>query len=337
MSQYLPFYKTWMAALSGMPHLTGQQWQALGWFSRWLVASRAAVLIMTFTSAALGGILAVGQPGSDFGNWLICVLGLCLAHATNNLINDVTDYLKGVDKGNYFRTQYGVQTLESGLLSMRAMLAYVAVTGVLALCCALYLYWKLGESVLWLTVAGAFFVLFYTWPLKYIGMGEPAVWVVWGPLMVGGTYFVVTGNWSFEALAVGGVYALGPTAVLFGKHIDKLSADQGKGVRTLPVILGESVSRQVVLWLVYLQLAAMVALVLTGVLGFAALLVLVALPAVIRMRRVYAENKPTHPPEGFPEKVWPLWYVAYGFSYMRRFSLALLAGLLLNVLLFGRP
>jgi 1,4-dihydroxy-2-naphthoate octaprenyltransferase len=36
----------------------------------------------------------------------------------------------------------------------------------------------------------AFFVLFYTWPLKYIGLGEIAVLIVWGPLMIGGGYFV---------------------------------------------------------------------------------------------------------------------------------------------------
>lgn len=33
---------------------------------------------------------------------------------------------------------------------------------------------------------GAFFLLFYTWPLKYYGLGEVSVFIVWGVLMVGG-------------------------------------------------------------------------------------------------------------------------------------------------------
>ncbi|HAN69612.1 MAG TPA: prenyltransferase, partial [Halieaceae bacterium] len=76
-----------------------------------------------------------------------------------------------------------------------------------------------------LFLAGAFFVLFYTWPLKYIGLGEPAVLLVWGPLMVGGTYYIVAGAWSNEVAWLSLVFALGPTTVLFGKHIDKLDAD----------------------------------------------------------------------------------------------------------------
>ena len=57
----------------------------------------------------------------------------------------------------------------------------------------------LPDLALALMAAGAFFVLFYTWPLKYIGLGELAVIIVWGPLMVGGGYFVVTGDWSWQA------------------------------------------------------------------------------------------------------------------------------------------
>ena len=44
---------------------------------------------------------------------------------------------------------------------------------------------------------------------------------------------------------LGLLYALGPTSVLFGKHIDKLDQDRRKGVRTLPVLLGEAKARAV--------------------------------------------------------------------------------------------
>ena len=40
-------------------------------------------------------------------------------------------------------------------------------------------------------------------------------------------------------------YAILVTTVLFGKHIDKIEADTKKGVRTLPVILGEARAREV--------------------------------------------------------------------------------------------
>ena len=58
------------------------------------------------------GLLAVRAGQFDFGRWLLLVVGLIFAHATNNLLNDHTDYKRGVDKDNYFRTQYGPQPLE---------------------------------------------------------------------------------------------------------------------------------------------------------------------------------------------------------------------------------
>ena len=64
-------------------------------------------------------------------------------------------------------------------------------------------------------------MLFYTWPLKYIGLGELAVIIVWGPLMIGGGYYVITGQWSWKVVLASLPYALGPTTVIFGKHIDK--------------------------------------------------------------------------------------------------------------------
>ena len=71
--------------------------------------------------------------------------------------------------------------------------------------------------------------------MKYIGLGELTVILVWGPLMVGGTYYVTTGGiWSWEVAIISLVYSMGPTTVLFGKHTDKLIQDKAKRVYTLP-------------------------------------------------------------------------------------------------------
>ena len=230
----MPNVAMWGKALTVMPRINKEEWDGLDIVSRWLIATRSAVIVMTFTSAAFAGVLAAKDGAFDVTLWLLMTLGLCLAHATNNLINDLTDHWKGVDKDNYFRTQYGPQTVEDGFLTVGQLMTYAALTGLAALAFGAYLVAVRGEIVLWLLASGAFFVLFYTFPLKYIGMGEPAVLAVWGPLMVGGGYYVITGEWSNHVAVASLAYALGPTAVLFGKHIDKLDADEGKGIRTAP-------------------------------------------------------------------------------------------------------
>ena len=324
----MPNFKMWGQALTVMPRIDKSEWDALDLVSRWLIASRAAVLVMTAVSAAFGGLLAAKVGQFSWEPFLLCLLGLCLAHATNNLINDLTDYWKGVDEGNYFRTQYGPQTVQAGFLSVRALIAYAAVTGGLALLMGVWLVITRGEGVLWLLAAGAFFVLFYTWPLKYIGLGEPAVLAVWGPLMVGGTYYVVTGQWSSDVAWASVAYALGPTAVLFGKHIDKLDLDEAKGIRTLPVILGERRSRHAVIGMLFLQYLVVGGLVLTGYFQWPMLLCFLALPSIGKVREVYAQPRPAEEPEELPSGVWPLYFVAAVFWYNRRFGLLFVAGLL---------
>ena len=63
---------------------------------------------------------------------------------------------------------------------------YIVATGLSALAIGLYLCYLKGLIVVYLTLAGSFFLIFYTWPLKHIGLGEPSITVVWCPLMIAG-------------------------------------------------------------------------------------------------------------------------------------------------------
>jgi 1,4-dihydroxy-2-naphthoate octaprenyltransferase len=323
----------WARAVRAIPRISREEWDALDVISRWLIASRSAVLVMTFVSSALAGLLAWRDGAFQFGSWAVLTVGLLLAHATNNLVNDFTDHWKGVDRDNYFRAQYGPQPLEHGLLSQGQMLQYIAVTGALASVAGLTLIFWRGEVVLWLTLVGAFFVLFYTWPLKYVGLGEVAVLLVWGPLMVGGGYYVITGGWRPGVLWASLPVALTATAVLFGKHIDKIEADRAKQIRTLPVLLGESRARLVALGLCTAAYAVTFALIATGELGWPLLVVLGAFSWYRLAFHVFRQPRPASPPPEYPANVWPLWYSAFAFQHTRRFGTLYLAGMFLDAVL----
>ncbi len=317
----------WGKAVRVIPRVSKEEWDALDVVSRWLIATRSAVLVMTFISAAIAGLLAARAGAFHLGSWLLLTVGLLFAHATNNLINDLTDHWKGVDKDDYFRAQYGPQPLEHGLLTRNQMLLYIAATGAVALGAGLCLVALRGEATLALIGAGAFFVLFYTWPLKYFGLGEVAVIVVWGPLMVGGGYYVITGSISATAILASLPTALAATTVLFGKHIDKLDADQGKGIRTAPVLLGERNARLVTIGMLSAQYLLVFWLVASGALSWPLLAVLLAGQWYVRAVRVFAQARPAGPPEGYPPDIWPLWYSAFAFQHTRRFGSLFLLGL----------
>ena len=113
--------------LVGIPQVSSAQWQQMSVVTRWLVATRASVLPMTLFSVIFAGVL--NTPGVTATGWLLwfgCAVGLTLAHATNNLLNDYVDFRGGLDTGNYFRTRYGVHPLAAGLLSAPRYRLYIA-------------------------------------------------------------------------------------------------------------------------------------------------------------------------------------------------------------------
>jgi 1,4-dihydroxy-2-naphthoate octaprenyltransferase len=324
----------WVKALRVIPNINKEEWSGLDIISRWLIATRSAVLVITFISAAIAGILAFREGKFDFGLWLIMTFGLIMAHATNNLINDLTDSWKGVDKGDdAFRSQYGPQPIEHGLMSKREVLTYALVTGLIALACGIYLAVERGGLTPLLIALGAFFVLFYTWPLKHIGLGEVAVLLVWGPLMIGGGYYVITGVWSWPAVIAGLPYALGATTVIFGKHIDKLPGDKAKGIRTLPVILGDKTSRYTAICLFILQYILVLIMVGARLFTPVLLIVIFAFRALRLAVGVFRDPKPEQPPEEYPEDGWPLWFVAFAFLHNRSFGMLFILGLLIDAIL----
>jgi 1,4-dihydroxy-2-naphthoate octaprenyltransferase len=324
----------WLKALRTMPRMSKKEWDGLDVLSRWLVATRAAAVVMSVISACIGGLLALRDGPVTVWAWILIAFGLAMAHATNNLLNDLVDYRRGVDKGNYFRDQYGPQVLETGFLSSRRHLVYVIITGTLALASGMVLGLVTGGLTWILIGAGAFFLLFYTWPLKYIALGELSLLVVWGPLMIGGAYAVLTGVWSWLVVLAGLPYALAVSATLVGKHLDKMDMDREKHITTLPVLLGGPASRVVVIVMIALQYAILAYLMITRY--FTPVMVLPFVSLYFFFKNVlpmFRKPRPKRKPAGYPDGAWPLWYVASTFVFTRRFGAWYLLGLIADTVL----
>ena len=296
--------------------------------SRWLVLTRAAVLPMTLTAGLVAGLLAVRQPGFHAGWFALALLGITLAHVSNNLMNDLFDTDVGLDTAAYPRALYAPHPILSGMVTRRRLVSVTLAVNVVDLAIGLVLFAARGWPVLAFAVAGFALSAAYTAPplrLKKRGLGEPDVLIVWGPLMVGGTYYSAVGDLPWAVLAASLPYGLLCTAVLMGKHIDKIPWDAPAGVRTLPVVLGEARARRLTRGLVVGFYVAVVGCVLVGALPWPALLVVGALPVMIRTLAHLREPRPEAPPPGFP--VWPLWFAAIAFVHTRRAGALLVLGL----------
>jgi len=297
--------------------------------SRWLVLTRAAVLPMTLVAGALPTLLAVHRRGFNPGLLVLAFAGLVLAHVANNLMNDLFDVEVGNDTDSYPRALYAPHPVLSGMISRgglaRAALAVNVVDLAILVVLALYRGWP----VVAFAVGGFLLSVAYTAPplrLKKRGLGEPDVFLVWGPLMVCGMYFSAVGHLPWEIWAASVPYGLLCTAVLMGKHIDKAPFDAPLGIHTLPVLLGEGRARAATRAMMAAFYLAVVACVAVRALPWPALLALAAISKLVPVWRAFGQDKPDAPPEGFP--VWPLWFAAAAFVHTRRAGSLLVLGLI---------
>jgi 1,4-dihydroxy-2-naphthoate octaprenyltransferase len=332
-------FRMWGKALSGLVKMDSrQEWEQLDVISKWLIATRSGVTIVTLFSSAIGGLLAWRDGYFSWLPWIIVTFGLFIAHGANNLLNDYTDFTRGVDKDNYFRIQYGVHPLVQGFWTKQQQLTWFGFSGVLAFASGIYalFYTHFSPLILTLFVFGAIILLFYTWPLKYLGLGELSIFLIWGPLMVTGVYHVLAGGgWTDNLwnVALAGVpFGLSVVSINIGKHIDKSEADRSKGVGTLPVRIGEKAARYAnigVLISIYLIILYLIFVprFFTPVM----LITFLALKRLIQTVGVHMQPRPVEAPKGWP--AWPTWFSGFAFHHNRLFSSLLILGLIADSML----
>lgn len=328
----------WRTALWTLVKMDDKKdWDRLDAVSKWLIATRSAVTTVTIYACIIAGLLAWRDGYFAWLPWLIVTLALFIAHGTNNLLNDYTDYSRGVDSDNYFRTQYGVHPLVQGFWTKRQQLRWFAVSGALAVLGGVFalVYTGFAPAVVGLFALGVVALLFYTWPLKYLGLGELSIFMIWGPILIAGVYIVLARGWTGNVwnVALAGVpFGLSVASINVGKHIDKLADDKDRRVGTLPVRVGEKAARYIDMAALVLIYAVIIYLIFvpryfTPVM----LVVFLAGKRLLMALQVLGKPRPAAPPEGYP--AWPTWFSGFAFYHNRMFGGLFILGLIVDTVL----
>lgn len=330
--------QTWIAALKQpIKYSRKEDWDALDVVTKWLVATRGTVTQLTFFCAVVAGLLAWREGGFAWLPWLVMALGVYMAHSTENLVNDYIDFSRGVDEKNYYRALYGIHPLVHEFWTRKDWLRWAAFSGLTAGACGVFMlfYTSFSPIVIWLFVYGIVMIPFYAYPLKYLGLGEILIFLNWGLILIPGVYTVLMGGVtpSLPYVALTGMtFGLGFGSFNWGKHVDKIELDRAKGVRTLPVRLGEKASRYVNM--ATLTLPYLIVLYLVFAPKFFSpvlLLVFLAFPRTWALLKLLAKPRPAEPPEGFT--TWPRWFSTPQLWNIRFFTFYLMLGILLDNLL----
>jgi len=190
---------------------------------------------MTFVSTCLAGILAYVSGGFSVPIFILTMVGLLIAHIAANMTNDWYDVKHGVD-ANAPTAEYRPHPLLFGELDNKTYKRVIFSLYGIGLIISLYLTWLRGIPVLIFSALGVILGVFYTADpvkLKHHSVGEISVFLAYGPLMVGGAYYALTGVVSPYAMMASVPIALLVALVLLANNIRDREFDASVGISTL--------------------------------------------------------------------------------------------------------
>jgi len=210
-----------------------------------VMVTRAVFATGVIVPAALGAVIAWTEGLFHGGYLLLTLLGVVSIHLGLNMSNDYFDHLSGNDDINLDLTPFsgGSRTIQTGVLTAQQVRRWSILFYLIGIVIGVYLAAVRGWPILGLGIIGVALAIFHNAPPIRLyslgpGLGELAVGIGFGPLVVLGSYYVQAQRPSLEALWASIPIGLLITAVLYVNEFPDYHADRTVGRKTLPVVLG---------------------------------------------------------------------------------------------------
>jgi 1,4-dihydroxy-2-naphthoate polyprenyltransferase len=249
---------------------------------------RVSFLILTPACVLLGlGTAVWATGGVSPVHFVITLIGAVAAHIGVNAFNEYFDFKSGLD----FKTQRTPFSGGSGTLPekpelARQALATAVVSAVVVCLVGLYFLRVRGLALLPLGIAGVLVVILYTpWIARNAFACLIAPGLGFGTLMVVGTHFALTGEYSRSALAASFVPFFLVSNLLFLNQFPDVDADRSVGRKNYPIVIGRKKSSVIYGAFLGLAFLSIVAAVVLGYLPPASLIGLAVLPVAVLAAR----------------------------------------------------
>jgi len=304
----------------------------------WLMAARAYSFPASIIPVLFGSVLAVLlNPELQFNYifFLLTLIGCILVQVGTNIINDIYDFEKGIDKEDKELgiPHGGSMVISMGLVSMSGMKKAAFVSLMIASLIGVYLYFQAGVWILYLSLFGLLSAIFYTakpLALKYKALGDIQVILSFGLGMTLGAYIVQTKEFSYLPLLFSIPIGLLIDAILHSNNIRDINFDGKFGVKTLPILIGEKMSVKVYYFLILGAYLCLILFVALGMLPWFALLCLITLPLALKLVKM----SDGFPPDGLARFEYGTKHIMMTAQLNMMFGLTLVIGLLISYLFF---
>ncbi len=212
-------------------------------FRIWLEAARPRTLPAAVAPVLVGSALAAHEGVFQLAPALLCLGFALLVQVGTNFANDYYDFIKGADTA----TRVGPRrAVAAGLVSPGTMKRAMILVFVAAFALGLGLVVWGGPWLLLVGISSILCGIAYTggpFPLAYHGLGDVFVFLFFGLVAVGGTYFVQAGRLTLDAVLAGIPVGLLAANILVVNNYRDVETDTVAGKRTLVVRLGRGAAR----------------------------------------------------------------------------------------------
>lgn len=209
----------------------------------WVEAARPRTLPAAVAPVLVGSALACEDGVFNAGAAGLCLIFALLVQIGTNFANDYYDFMRGADTGARVGPRRAVA---AGLIAPGTMKGAMIATFATAFVAGLGLIAWGGPWLLVIGMASIACGIAYTggpWPLAYHGLGDIFVFVFFGLVAVGGTYFVQAHRVTLDAILVGVPIGLLATNILVVNNYRDVETDARAGKHTLVVKLGRRAAR----------------------------------------------------------------------------------------------
>jgi 1,4-dihydroxy-2-naphthoate octaprenyltransferase len=227
----------------------------------WLLAARPKTLPAGIVPVLVAGVIAYGDGGFHLLSLLAALFGSIMIQIGTNYANDLFDYKKQTDTSERIGP---MRVTQAELATPRQTAIATVIVFALAFLAGIYLVSRGGWPVVIIGLSSILCGVLYTagpLALGYIGIADIFVLFFFGPVALGGTYYVQTLEISWPIIIAGLPFGMISVAILVVNNLRDINTDQKGGKRTLAVRYGRTFARNQ--YLIMLLGAALIPIAMT--------------------------------------------------------------------------
>lgn len=222
----------------------------------------------------------------DWVNGVLAIVGIVFFHASGNMMSDIRDFKKGVDKG------LNHMPLVNGSFTTKEYVALSSALFVIGCLIGFYIMSRCGWPLLYAAVYGAFFTLTYA-TFKYFALGDLVIFLSYAVIPILGTTYATLSEYYYPALVLALPIGLITVAILHVNNTRDIKSDREAGIRTIAMLIGRNASLKLYAFEVLLPFLLILATVFCGWLPWYSLVTFLALPKAWQCARTVLNVKKT--------------------------------------------